>query len=57
MLVKSSQSNIRDCRDFVKQYDEVQGFKIYGNQKYEYAFIADRFPNEVDWDLDYLSYL
>ena len=46
--------NIRECRDFAKQYDEVQGFKIYGNQKYEYTFIADEFPNEVDWDLDHI---
>ena len=46
---------IRDCRDFVKQYDDVQGFKVYGNQKYEYTFIADRYPNEVDWDIDYIK--
>jgi len=44
--------NIRECRDFVKQYDDVQGFKIYGNQKYEYTFISDDHPHEVDWDLD-----
>ena len=46
---------IRECRDFVKQYEDVQGFKIYGNQKYEYAFISDQHPKEVDWDLDHLS--
>jgi len=46
---------IRDCRDFVKQYEDVQGFKIYGNQKYEYAFIGDIFPNEVDWDISSLN--
>ena len=46
---------IRDCRDFVKQYDDVQGLKVYGNQKYEYAFIADEYPNEVDWDLDHIN--
>ena len=25
------------------------------NQKYEYTFIADRYPNEVDWDIDYIK--
>jgi hypothetical protein len=44
--------NIRDCRDFVKKYDEVEGFKIHGNQKYEYAFIAETYPKTIDWDLD-----
>ena len=42
---------IRDCRDFVKQYEDVDGFKIYGNQKYEYTFISDEHPHEVDWTL------
>ena len=47
--------NIRECRDFVKQYEDVQGFKIYGNQKYEYTFISDDHPHEVDWDLDHIT--
>ena len=46
---------IRDCRDFANQYDKVQGFKIYGNQKYEYTFIADTYPDEVDWDIDHIN--
>jgi DNA polymerase elongation subunit (family B) len=46
---------IRECRDFVKQYDGVQGFKIYGNQKYEYAFIADTYPDVVEWDIDSIN--
>jgi DNA polymerase elongation subunit (family B) len=46
---------ICECRDFVKQYDGVQGFKIYGNQKYEYAFIADTYPDVVEWDIDSIN--
>mgnify|MGYP003349835115 CR=1 FL=1 len=29
--------SIRECRDFVKQYDGVENFKIYGNQRYQYC--------------------
>lgn len=46
---------IRECRDFVRQYDGVEGFEIYGNQKYEYVFISDQNPQEVDWDIDYIN--
>jgi DNA polymerase elongation subunit (family B) len=46
---------IRECRDFVKQYDGVQSFKVYGNQKYEYAFVADTYPDAVDWDIDHIN--
>jgi DNA polymerase elongation subunit (family B) len=42
--------NIRDCRDFVDKYKDVDNFKIYGNQKYEYAFIADNYPDDIHWD-------
>ena len=33
--------NIRDARDFVKRYAEVDNFKIYGNTMYQYALIAE----------------
>jgi DNA polymerase elongation subunit (family B) len=46
---------IRECRDFVRQYEDVQSFTIFGNQKYEYCFIADQHPHEVDWDLDHIN--
>lgn len=42
---------IRDCRDFVRQYDGVNNFKVYGNQRYQYCFIADEFDGTVDWDI------
>ena len=42
---------IRDCRDFVQQYDGVENFKVYGNQRYQYCFIADEFSGTVDWDI------
>jgi hypothetical protein len=47
--------NIREARDFVKQYEDVDGFKIYGNNKYEYAFIGDTFPNDIEWDLSHIN--
>jgi len=46
---------IRECRDFVKQYDDVQGFKIYGNQKYEYCFITETHPGEIHWNIDHIN--
>lgn len=42
--------NIRDSRDFCNKYNGVDNFKIYGNQKYEYAYIADHFSNDVEWN-------
>lgn len=47
--------SIREARDFVKRYDGVENFKIYGNTGYSYAFIADEQRGMVDWKIDDLS--
>lgn len=45
--------NIREARDYVKQFDGIPGaHKIYGNTRYEYAFIADQHKGMIDWDFD-----
>jgi DNA polymerase elongation subunit (family B) len=51
-LGKVNPGTIRECRDFVKQYDGVDNFKIYGMQRYQYCFIADEFPGVIDWDIN-----
>ena len=43
---------IRDARDFVRKYEDVQNFKVYGNNRYEYAFIADEHKGMIDWDIE-----
>ena len=45
--------SIHEAREFVKNYEDVESFKIYGNSKFEYAFIADQHPEqEIQWTLD-----
>jgi len=46
---------IREARDFVKRYEEVSNFKIYGQTRYEYAFIADENQGMIDWNMDDIS--
>ena len=44
--------SVRDCRDFYKKYDGVDGFKIYGNDRYLYQYISEKYPqNEIKWDI------
>ena len=35
-------------------FRSVANFKIYGNTRYEYAFIADNFRGIIDWDISNL---
>ena len=35
---------VRDCREFIKKYDGVENFKIYGNSGYIYQYISEMYP-------------
>lgn len=54
-MAEMKPGNIREARDFVEQYKDVENFKIYGNQKYEYTFISDHFFDDVEWDLSHIN--
>ena len=54
-LEKKTFQSIREARDFVKKYDEVDNFKIYGNNRYEYAFIAEAHKGIIEHDVDQIS--
>ena len=44
---------VRDCRDFYKKYQDVHGFKIYGNDRYIYQYISDKYPeDEIKFDIN-----
>jgi len=46
---------MREARDFVKRYDGVQGFDVFGNANFQYAFIADQHKGMIDWDINHVS--
>ena len=54
-LGKVKPGTIRDARDFIKQYDGVENFTVYGNTRYQYCFIADEFKGVVDWDISQIK--
>lgn len=49
-LQKVSLESIKKAKDFIKDYENVENFNIYGNTRYEYCLISDLFPEEVQWD-------
>ena len=43
---------IRDCREFYKKYEGVDGFEIYGNDRYIYQYISENYPeDEIKFDI------
>ena len=44
--------SVRDCREFYKKYDDVDGFKIYGNDRYVFQYISEKYPeDEIKFDI------
>jgi DNA polymerase elongation subunit (family B) len=43
--------SISDARDFLKQYEDINNFKVYGNTDYKYQYISDKFPDEIHYDM------
>ena len=41
---------IRETREWVKQYDGVEGFDVYGYQNYTYCYISDEYPGVIEYD-------
>ena len=43
---------VRDCRDFYSKYENVDGFEIYGNDRYIYQYISEKYPeDEIKFDI------
>jgi len=44
---------VKDCREFYKKYEDVEGFKIYGNDRYVFQYISEKYPeDEVKFDIN-----
>ena len=47
---------VRECREFYKKYDEVDGFPIYGNDRYVYQYISEKYPqDEIKFDISQIK--
>ena len=43
---------VRDCREFIKKYDGVQNFNVYGNERFIYQYISDNYrEDEIKFDI------
>jgi DNA polymerase elongation subunit (family B) len=41
---------MREASDFIKKYDGVDNFPVYGTTNYVNQFVTDRFPNDIKFD-------
>jgi len=47
--------NVKEARDFIAQYKDVEGMPIYGLNKFQYMYIYDNYKGEIMYDPSLLS--
>lgn len=47
--------SIREARDFVKNYEDVENFKIYGSTNFSYCCINETYPGQIEYDPSLVS--
>jgi DNA polymerase elongation subunit (family B) len=47
--------SMREARDYLRQFEGVSGKTIYGQNRFEYAFIGEQHKEMIDWDFDKVS--
>lgn len=47
---------IRDCREFLDKYSSVQGFSVFGNERYVHQYISEKYPeDEIKFDANHIK--
>jgi len=46
---------ITEAKDFIKKYQDVSNFPIYGNYNFVYQFINKVFPDTIDFDIKHVK--
>ena len=47
--------SMSEATDFTKRYDNVSNFKIYGNTNYVAQFVAEKFPDQIEFKRDLID--
>ena len=46
---------IREAKDFIEKYSDVSNFDIYGLPRFQYAFLNEEYPGEIQYDRDLIE--
>lgn len=47
--------SIKETRDFIKRYEEVENFEILGDIGFDVQYLSDKFKSNIDWDINKIS--
>ena len=42
--------SMKEARDYIEQFKDVSGYKIYGSANFVHQYITDKFPRDIEFD-------
>lgn len=49
--------DMKSANEFVRRYESIHNYKIYGNSNFQYDWISENYPNTVEFDFSQLRVL
>tara|TARA_Y100000592_G_scaffold99720_1_gene176858 strand:- start:364 stop:2835 length:2472 start_codon:yes stop_codon:yes gene_type:complete len=47
---------VRDCRDFIKKYSDVEDFNVYGCERFIYQYISEKYKqDQIEFDISKIN--
>ena len=46
---------VKETREFVKRYEDIEGFDIYGNTNYVCQYLSDTYESDIRWDMEQIK--
>ena len=44
--------SIKECRQFIDDYNNTSGMKLYGQERYLYQYLSEEYPENIEYDID-----
>ena len=54
---KITHESIWEARKWIDEYKDVSNFEYFGNTRYQYPYIADEFPDKINWNIKQIRIL
>jgi DNA polymerase elongation subunit (family B) len=45
----------KEAAEFAERYKEVSNFPIYGQTNWNYQFLTEKYPNDIEWDINQIK--
>ena len=55
MVDEIKPGTVKETREFVKRYEDVQGFDVFGNTNYVCQYLSDTYESEIRWDMEHIK--